>query len=66
MIHHRELTAVEWNGILIRREESKQRQLQDLARIIARLGCVHNWVYDGHGHNYDDYRCTKCGHTEER
>ncbi len=62
----RDISALEWERILIQREVSKREQLQDLARITARLGCVHNWVYDGHGHNYDDYRCTKCGTIEER
>ena len=25
-----------------------------------KTGCIHHWVYDGHGHNYSCYKCTKC------
>ena len=24
-------------------------------------GCNHNWKYNGHGHNYTCYKCSKCG-----
>ena len=27
--------------------------------------CVHDWVYYGHGHNYDVYKCRKCHKEEE-
>lgn len=25
--------------------------------------CEHDWVYRGHGHNYDYYECIICGKT---
>jgi len=25
----------------------------------------HNWVYNGHGHYYDVYKCTKCGSEKQ-
>lgn len=28
--------------------------------------CKHEWIYEGHGHNYSCYRCCVCGATEER
>lgn len=28
--------------------------------------CVHDMVYQGHGHNYDVFRCIRCGFEEER
>ena len=29
-------------------------------------GGNHNFAYDGHGHNYSVYKCTRCGFEEER
>lgn len=23
--------------------------------------CKHDWRYEGHGHNYNVYKCAKCG-----
>jgi len=28
--------------------------------------CKHDFKYDGHGHNYSVYKCSKCGEEEER
>jgi len=28
--------------------------------------CSHNMVYKGHDHNYDVFKCYKCGYEEER
>jgi len=25
-----------------------------------KTGCKHEWVYTGHGHNYDCYQCQTC------
>lgn len=27
--------------------------------------CNHNWKYEGHGHNYDVYKCTHCDEEKE-
>ena len=28
--------------------------------------CLHEMIYQGHGHNYDVFRCRKCGLEEEK
>ena len=28
--------------------------------------CDHEWIYRGHGHNFDRYQCEICEKTEER
>ena len=28
--------------------------------------CEHNYVYDGHGHNYSIWKCLNCGDEQER
>lgn len=44
------------------KELSKYRDAIDALRKV----CNHDWKYDGHGHNYSCYTCTKCGLEEER
>lgn len=45
---------------IVKRELSKDKYKE------IRDGCEHNWVQQGHGHNYDLYICTTCGETDER
>lgn len=47
--------------IVYKEEDKTHEKLKNIRKI-----CAHNWVYGGHGHNDDWYKCTICGETEDR
>lgn len=57
-----ELNQDEVNMVISHRELIVMQERQRSER----KNCHHVFVYDGHGHNYSVYKCTKCGEEEER
>jgi hypothetical protein len=62
-----DLDQNEVDMITIHRAHLKACREEKLAKELRIKNCKdHNWEYDGHGHNYSVYKCTKCGKEEER
>jgi hypothetical protein len=57
-----DLDDVESTLILAHREKLQSQK----KRTEKRANCKHEFIYEGHNHNYDVYVCQRCGELEER
>ncbi len=47
-------------------QESRAKELAYMVKEEKKRNCVHDYQYEGHGHNDDCYVCTKCQEFEWR
>jgi hypothetical protein len=60
-LKHNRIYYAQVSAALVNEERKIETKLKNI-----RKKCSHNWVYGGHGHNDDWYKCTICGETEDR
>lgn len=61
-----EVSKEEAELILFHRKQREDAIRSAAETVIKQSNCVHDFRYDGHGHNFSYYRCYKCGIEEER
>lgn len=61
-----EINKEEAELILFRRKQQKDADRLSTEKQLKIKNCIHDFKYDGHGHNYSVYKCVRCGQEEER